>query len=115
MDAGTAAEIGYLHARRKPMSGWTTETATFGERIRTHCGPTDAADANGTGATSGLERDVRGLLVHSSELLQHGMAQMPTEMSGGRVFSDGFGWSRAFRAAAADLAARVIAADTRKD
>lgn len=109
MDAGTAVEIGYLHARGKPMSGWTSETATFGERIRRHCGPTVASEINATGATSGVERDAQGLLVHSAELMQHGMAQMPVEMSGGRVFSDGVGWTRAFRAAARDLAARLNA------
>jgi nucleoside 2-deoxyribosyltransferase len=115
MDAGTAVEIGYLYARGKPMSGWTTETATFGERIRSHCGPTVTSEANETGATSGLERDARGLLVHSSELLQHGMAQMPIEMSGGRVFSAGAGWSRAFRNAAGDLAARLNSAAPTED
>lgn len=115
MDAGTAVEIGYLHAGGKPMSGWMTETRTFGERIRDNCGPTATADANETGATSGLERDVRGLLVHSSELLQHGMAQMPIEMSGGRVFSNGISWTRAFRSAAADLAARLNTSNTSED
>lgn len=105
MDTGTAVEVGYLHAKGKPMSGWMSETVAFGDRIRASCGPTSLSAANGAGATSGLERDARGLLVHSAELAQHGMAQMPIEMSGGVVFQSAQ-WTSAFRDAAKNVAAR---------
>nr|WP_250807449.1 nucleoside 2-deoxyribosyltransferase [Neorhizobium tomejilense] len=105
MDAGTAVEVGYLHARRKPMSGWTSDTRSFREKILLHSGGVvlDAV-ANDVGATSGVERDRDGMLVHSAELTQHGMVQMPIEMSGGEVFANG-DWEKAFRLAARRLKA----------
>lgn len=105
MDTGTAVEIGYLHARRKPMSGWMSPVESYGDRIRARFGPTVVSAANGIGATSGVERDVNGLLVHSNELAQHGMAQIPIEMSGGAVIQER-SWTRAFRLAARNLATR---------
>lgn len=100
MDAGTAVEIGYLHARRKPMSGWSTETRTFGDRIRGE-GETPTPMSSDSGATSCLEQDGNGMLAHSAELVQHGLI----ELSGGSV-SVFVEWEAAFRAAAREMAQR---------
>lgn len=106
MDAGTAFEVGYLHAKGKPMAGWTTERATFGERIRAAAGGmTTATSASAIGATSGTERDDQGMLIHSTELAQHGMVQMPIEIGGGEVYTGDF--EEVFKRATENLASRI--------
>lgn len=105
MDAGTAVEVGYLHARRKPMAGWTSDTKSFREKVLVHSGGVvKGTGANDIGATSGVQRDRDGMLIHSAELAQHGMVQMPIEMSGGGVFARD-DWESAFRLAAESLKA----------
>ncbi len=106
MDSGTAVEIGYLFAKGKPMSGWISDVRPFGERIRDSFGPVLKTNANSSGATSGVERDRNGLLVHSSELSQHGMAQIPIEMTGGTV-SASHDYKVAFAEAAKHLAMQL--------
>jgi nucleoside 2-deoxyribosyltransferase len=103
MDTGTAVEIGYAFAKRKIMSGWSTEPLTVDERIRELSdGVTTQAAPATAGAQSGTERDRNGLLVHSGELCQHVMAQISIELMGGRIFVADH-WKEAFQRAVANL------------
>lgn len=103
MDTGTAVEIGYAFAKRKLMSGWSTEQLTVGERIRELSdGITTQAAPATAGAQSGTERDRNGMLVHSGELCQHVMAQISIELMGGGVFVADY-WEGAFRKAVSNI------------
>lgn len=108
MDPGTAVEIGYMLAQRKPMSGWTNDPRPYPEKVREHMARVYGealvvTAANDQGGTSGLTRDGDGILVHSDGLVQNGMAEIGIEQAGGRVIADP-DWRVAFAGAAADLA-----------
>lgn len=111
MDPGTAVEIGYMFARGKPLSGWTADGRDYPAKVAAYLrdawrtAPRPRA-ALGLGGTSGGEEDADGVLIHSEGLVQNGMTEGFIRMSGGRVHAHP-DWEAAFRAAAADLAARL--------
>ena len=111
MDAGTAFEIGYMKALRKPMAGWTRDTRLYPQRVadffRQHF---DAAlietAANSAGGTSGLLRDPDGILVHSEGCAQNAMVHIGIELTGGAVVAD-TDWETAFSGAVASVLRRL--------
>jgi nucleoside 2-deoxyribosyltransferase len=115
MDPGTAFEVGYCAALGLPMAGWTRDGRDYPEKVRAlmadvHGAPLAALTAKKkAGATSGMLRDADGMLVHSAGLYQNLMIDMAIAAAGGRVHAHAQ-WTRAFRAAAADLASRVAGA-----
>jgi nucleoside 2-deoxyribosyltransferase len=78
MDPGTAFEIGYMRALKKPMAGWTTDPRDYPAKVRNYfetrfgLGLT-ATEPGTTGGTSGTTRDPDGILVHSQGCLQNAM------------------------------------------
>jgi nucleoside 2-deoxyribosyltransferase len=110
MDVGTAVEIGYMKAQGKPMAGWTTDGAEYPEKLRVYFRrhfneAFTATGANSAGATSGDLRDPDGMLVHSHDMVQHGMAEGAIILSGGAVHV-AHDWETAFDRAAKALAAQ---------
>jgi nucleoside 2-deoxyribosyltransferase len=111
MDVGTAVEIGYMKAQGKPMAGWTTDNREYPQKLsayfRDHFNESFAAtSANNAGATSGDMRDPDGMLVHSYDMVQHGMAEGAIILSGGAVHCAP-DWKAAFEQAAKTLAAQL--------
>lgn len=111
MDPGTAVEIGYMKALKKPMSGWTTDMRLYPNKIRDHFDSLysqqlTATMSNDKGGTSGLFRDSDGILVHSHGMYQNGMTQGGIELSGGKVFA-ARKWQTAFNHAAANVAQQL--------
>jgi nucleoside 2-deoxyribosyltransferase len=105
MDPGTAVEIGFMCALKKPMAGWTIDGRSYPEKVHGFFkgeGITHTA-ANATGGTSGNERDLDGVLIHSEGCVQNGMAHCGIELAGGKVFAHQ-DWKRAFEAAVMHLA-----------
>ena len=108
MDNGTALEAGYMKALKKPMAGWTADSRPYPEKVSDYFTnvfgkPLTSTGANSTGATSGDLRDPDGMLVHSYEMVQHGMVQGAIELSGGTVYCDP-DWKIAFEKAVQTLA-----------
>lgn len=107
MDPGTAVEIGYMKALKKPMAGWTTDGRPYPEKVRTFFKNESMAktSANPKGGTSGSERDPDGILIHSEGLVQNAMTQSGIELAGGKVFAHE-NWKQAFEAAVMNVAAQ---------
>jgi nucleoside 2-deoxyribosyltransferase len=114
MDPGTAFEIGYMHALGKPLAGWTRDPRDYLTRVRDyfrerHDPPPTLEPQAGTGARSGVSRDVDGILVHSEGCYQNAMTQIGIELSGGQVFAD-TDWEKAFESAVIALADILLGA-----
>jgi nucleoside 2-deoxyribosyltransferase len=114
MDPGTAFEIGFMNARMLycaetlPMCGWTTQPASYPEKVRTYSKTVFGEDLaeghpNAAGASSGSLRDPDGMMVHSTGLVQNAMVVMGIKKRGGIVAADP-DWQIAFRLAAEHLA-----------
>lgn len=112
MDAGTAFEVGYMRALRKPIAGWTRDARPYPAKVGDYfkaTGLTLTTAAPGTsGATSGTTRDPDGILVHSEGCLQNAMIDLGIATSGGQVFGHA-DWEVAFTAAADHLSRRFTA------
>jgi nucleoside 2-deoxyribosyltransferase len=111
MDAGTAFEVGYMKALRKPIAGWTRDTRPYPERVaeffRCTFGQQITRTAAGlVGGTSGSLRDPDGVLVHSEGCLQNAMVHVGIELAGGIVVADA-NWERAFSLAVESVAAQL--------
>jgi nucleoside 2-deoxyribosyltransferase len=111
MDAGTAFEAGYMRALGKPIAGWTRDIRPYPHRVadffRTTFGEALTETAAGSvGGTSGLLRDVDGVLVHSEGCVQNAMVHVGIELAGGVVAADG-DWECAFSVAVASVAGRL--------
>jgi nucleoside 2-deoxyribosyltransferase len=104
MDPGTAFEVGYMRALKKPMAGWSTDPRDYPAKVRSFFGTAFSLDLTATdpgakGGTSGTMRDPDGVLVHSQGCLQNAMI----DISIGAVFADP-DWEVAFDQAAAAIA-----------
>ncbi len=107
MDAGTAFEVGYMQALRKPIAGWTRDTRPYPQRVadffQTHFKQALVQTAPGTtGGTSGSLRDPDGILVHSEGCAQNAMVHIGIELAGGAVIAN-TDWEAAFSAAVASV------------
>jgi nucleoside 2-deoxyribosyltransferase len=105
MDPGTAFEVGYMRALKKPMAGWTSDPRDYPAKVRAHFETSFgltlvATDPGAKGGMSGTSRDPDGILVHSQACLQNAMIDIGI----GQVFSHP-DWQTAFGQAAAALAA----------
>jgi nucleoside 2-deoxyribosyltransferase len=111
MDAGTAFEIGYMRALKKPIAGWTRDPRPYPVKVEDYFATTFrqkvvAAAAGLQGGTSGTTRDPDGILVHSQGCVQNAMIDFGITTAGGGIFADP-DWETAFDLAAAHLAARL--------
>ncbi len=111
MDPGTAFEIGYMRALKKPLTGWTSDPRDYPAKVRDYFLDTFGlklvtAEPGAKGGTSGTMRDPDGILVHSQGCLQNAMIDIGIATAGGHVFwhSD---WETAFSQAAAAIARMV--------
>lgn len=111
MDPGTAVEIGYMKAQKKPMAGWTTDGREYPEKVRAFFAKTGESltetKGNDQGGTSGLTRDPDGILVHSDGLVQNGMTHGSIELSGGKVGIDS-DWKKAFEQAVISIKEQFV-------
>jgi nucleoside 2-deoxyribosyltransferase len=112
MDPGTAFEIGYMRALKKPLAGWTTDPRDYPTKVSAFFQGTFgltlvAAVPGAKGGTSGTLRDPDGMLVHSQGCLQNAMIDFGIATAGGRVFGDP-DWETAFSQAAAALASCLV-------
>ncbi|HEY4041111.1 MAG TPA: nucleoside 2-deoxyribosyltransferase [Rhodopila sp.] len=108
MDAGTAFEVGYMRALKKPMAGWSRDPRHYPAKVKDHFETTYSltlisAKPGVTGGTSGTMRDPDGILVHSEACLQNAMIDFGITTTGGQVFAQS-DWEIAFDQAAACLA-----------
>ena len=115
MDPGTAFEVGYMLALRKPLVGWTSDPRDYPARVRAFFAETfgltlNTGGAGGMGARSGALRDPDGILVHSEGCVQNAMVHVGIELSGGAV-SVSTRWLAAFESAIAHLARLLAASD----
>jgi nucleoside 2-deoxyribosyltransferase len=111
MDPGTAFEVGYMRALKKPIAGWTRDPRHYPAKVEDYFAttfgqPLVAAAAGPKGGTSGTTRDPDGVLVHSQACAQNAMIDLGITTAGGRIFVDA-NWETAFDLAAAHLAARL--------
>jgi nucleoside 2-deoxyribosyltransferase len=111
MDPGTAFEIGYMKALRKPLAGWTRDPRSYPVKVAEFFRTTFGADLsnavpNAIGGTSGRSRDPDGVLVHSEDCVQNAMIHIGIELAGGAVVADP-NWEHAFRAAIASIARQL--------
>jgi nucleoside 2-deoxyribosyltransferase len=109
MDPGTAFEVGYMRALKKPIAGWTRDPRDYPTKVGDHFQNTFgltlvAAEPGLKGGTSGTMRDPDGILVHSESCLQNAMIDIGIATAGGRVFGH-LDWEVAFDQAAACLVA----------
>jgi nucleoside 2-deoxyribosyltransferase len=109
MDSGTAFELGYMRAGKKPLVGWTTDRRDYPTKVadffdRVFHLELDATSANPSGGTSGTMRDPDGILVHSNGCYQNAMIDCGIRGMGGQVVADP-DWELAFAGAVAHLAA----------
>jgi nucleoside 2-deoxyribosyltransferase len=112
MDPGTAFEIGYMRALKKPLAGWTGDPRDYPAKVRDHFQNTFglklvSAEPGTKGGTSGTMRDPDGILVHSQGCLQNAMIDVGIATAGGQVFGHS-DWETAFSQAAAALAALMV-------
>jgi nucleoside 2-deoxyribosyltransferase len=108
MDPGTAVEIGYMFAQRKPLCGYTVDGRDYPAKVAAYFADAWRAGLRdrpplAQGGSSGSLEDPDGILVHSEGLVQNGMTEGFIRLSGGRVFADA-DFDEAFRQAAAHLA-----------
>jgi nucleoside 2-deoxyribosyltransferase len=108
MDAGTAFEIGYMKALHKPIAGWTRDTRPYPQKVadffmRHFDTMLIETAANSAGGTSGMLRDLDGILVHSEGCVQNAMVHVGIELAGGIVAIDA-DWEAAFSRAVASVA-----------
>lgn len=117
MDPGTAVEIGYMKAQKKPLAGWTIDSRLYPEKVRDFYAKTGEVlvetQANSQGGTSGTFRDPDGILVHSDGMVQNAMTQGAIELSGGKVCVDK-NWEVAFKQAVISLKEQFIERDLLK-
>jgi nucleoside 2-deoxyribosyltransferase len=116
MDPGTAVEIGYMFAQRKPLCGYTADGREYPRKVAAYFAdawraglrerPPLALGGSSVGGSSGSLEDPDGVLVHSEGLVQNGMTEGFIRLSGGRVFADA-DFYEAFRQAAVHLAMRL--------
>jgi nucleoside 2-deoxyribosyltransferase len=111
MDPGTAFEIGYMRALKKPIAGWTRDPRPYPAKVEDYFAtvfgqPLVAAAPGSKGGTSGTTRDPDGVLVHSRDCAQNAMIDFGITTAGGRIFADP-NWETAFDQAAAHLAGRL--------
>jgi len=111
MDPGTAFEVGYMRALKKPMAGWTRDPRPYPAKVQEHFEARfglalTTADPGATGGTSGTMRDPDGVLVHSHVCLQNAMIDIGIATAGGQIFAHP-DWETAFDQAAAHLARRM--------
>ncbi len=111
MDAGTAFEVGYMKALRKPIAGWTSDLRSYPDKVadffRNIFGESlIQSPAGSVGGTSGSLRDPDGILVHSEGCVQNAMIHVGIELTGGTVsaISD---WQQAFSVAVESIARRL--------
>ncbi len=109
MDAGTAFELGYMRACKKPLVGWTTDRRHYPTKVADFFDSVfhldlDHTSANTSGGTSGTMRDPDGVLVHSEGCYQNAMIDFGIRGMGGEVVADP-DWELAFAGAVAHLAA----------
>lgn len=108
MDPGTAFEVGYMRALKKPIAGWTSDPRHYPAKVEDYFAttfgqPLVAAAAGPKGGTSGTARDPDGVLVHSQACAQNAMVDFGIITAGGRIFVD-LNWETAFDQATAHLA-----------
>ena len=118
MDPGTAFEIGYMRALKKPLAGWTSDPRDYPAKVRDHFQDTFGlklvtAEPGAKGGTSGTMRDPDGILAHSQGCLQNAMIDIGIATAGGSVFGHA-DWETAFGQAAAALAARMVPREAAK-
>jgi nucleoside 2-deoxyribosyltransferase len=109
MDAGTAFEVGFMRALKKPIVGWSCDPRDYPSKVRDHFQNTFGlkladADPGAKGGASGTMRDPDGILVHSEGCLQNAMIDFGIATGGGQVFGH-LEWETAFDQAAACMAA----------
>jgi nucleoside 2-deoxyribosyltransferase len=112
MDAGTAFEVGYMRALRKPIAGWSRDPRDYRSKVRdyfeqTFGMPLVSAEPGAKGGTSGTMRDPDGILVHSTGCLQNAMIDRGIATAGGQVFAHS-DWEESFSQAAAHIARRIM-------
>jgi nucleoside 2-deoxyribosyltransferase len=108
MDAGTAFEIGYMHALGKPLCGWTADPRPYPRKVEDYFANVfglklTETEAGAVGGTSGVTRDPDGMLVHSEGCVHNAMVHIGIELSGGVVEADR-NWELAFNKAVTRLA-----------
>jgi nucleoside 2-deoxyribosyltransferase len=108
MDPGSAFEIGYMRALKKPTAGWTSDPRDYPTKVRDYFETSfglglTATEPQATGGTSGTTRDPDGILVHSQGCLQNAMIDIGI----GPVFAHPH-WETAFDQAAAALARLIL-------
>jgi nucleoside 2-deoxyribosyltransferase len=116
MDPGTAFEVGYMRALKKPLAGWTSDPRDYPAKVRDYFRDTFglalvATEPGSKGATSGTTRDPDGILVHSENCLQNAMIDVGIATAGGQVFGHA-SWGAAFSQAATALAAQIVASSS---
>ncbi len=107
MDPGTAFEVGYMRALRKPIAGWSRDPRDYPAKVRSYFQqifglPLVDTGPGATGGTSGTMRDPDGILVHSQGCLQNAMIDLGIGTAGGTVVGH-TEWQIAFDQAAAHL------------
>ncbi|GBR47656.1 nucleoside 2-deoxyribosyltransferase [Neokomagataea thailandica] len=110
MDPGTAVEIGYMHAQRKPLEAYTVDRRSYPQKVEDYWGSVFKAPlrprVESDVPSSGAMEDPDGMLVHSEGMLQNGMVDGFIMFSGGKISSaDDF--FDAFCLAAQRLAGRL--------
>ena len=111
MDPGTAFEVGYMRALRKPIAGWSRDPSDYPAKVRSYFQqvfglPLVDTAPGATGGTSGTMRDPDGILVHSQGCLQNAMIDLGIGTAGGAVFGHA-DWQTAFNQAAAQLSRQL--------
>ena len=111
MDPGTAFEIGYMRALRKPIVGWSRAPRHYPAKVQEHFAAVFHLDLVSTepgakGGTSGTMRDPDGVLVHSHGCLQNAMIDHGIMTAGGEIFAHAE-WEIAFDQAAASIGRRL--------
>ena len=109
MDSGTAFELGYMRACKKPIVGWTTDRRDYPTKVADFFDSVFHLNLNHTsahtsGGTSGTMRDPDGVLVHSKGCYQNAMIDFGIRSMGGKVAANP-DWELAFSGAVAHLAA----------
>jgi len=111
MDAGTAFEVGYMKALRKPIAGWTRDPRSYPDKVadffRNIFGENlTRSPAGPVGGTSGSLRDPDGILAHSEDCVQNAMVHVGIELAGGTISADP-DWQQAFNTAIESIARQL--------